>query len=162
MFSAFNRRIPQLSIFHNSSSPPSQTALKLLNSALTSPYPPTNPSAPPLEFNLEVIENKPPTKDQLSTILSYLPSAASYPSPSDALLSAHPSVISRPTSTEGIVNAASSNLNALKWPIVVDWDDGKVAIGDIDGVKHILEELRKKRDGESKVEDNRKHKGWFS
>jgi hypothetical protein len=49
----------------------------------------------------------------------------------------------------------------LKWPIVVDWEGGKAAIGDVEGVKGILENLRKKRDGESKDGED-KPKGWFS
>ncbi|KAI0752036.1 thioredoxin-like protein [Fomes fomentarius] len=156
MFKAFTRSIPELSIFHNPSSPASTNALRLLRAAVSSPYPPSKPSAPPLEFNLEVIENKPPTPDQLRTILSYLPSKsptgpgglASTPSP-DVLISAHPTVDSRPTDAEGVAKLASQNPHALKWPIVVDWHSGRAAVGDVEAVKSLLEELRKKRDGET-------------
>ncbi|KZT69055.1 hypothetical protein DAEQUDRAFT_727249 [Daedalea quercina L-15889] len=164
MFSSFLRSIPQISIFHNTTSPPSITALQLLRAALSSPYPAHQPNAPPLRFNLEVLENKPPTSDQLRTILSYLPAATSAPggvSP-DVLVSSHPTVETRPTSTEGVVKLASTNLHALKWPIVVDWDAGRAAVGDVEGVKSILEELRKKRDGEMKEDEGHKPKGWFS
>lgn len=141
---------------HNPSSPASTNALRLLRAAVASPYPPSKPTAPPLDFNLEVIENKPPTPDQLHTILSYLPSKsptgpgglASTPSP-DVLISAHPTVDSRPTDAEGVVTLASQNANALKWPIVVDWHNGRAAVGDVEAVKSLLEELRKKRDGEA-------------
>lgn len=153
-----------LSCSHNTSSPPSITALQLLRAALSSPYPSTKPNAPPLKFNLEVIENKPPTTDQLKTVLSYLPattSAAGSTSP-DVLVSSHPTVETRPTSTEGVARLASNNLHALKWPIVVDWDGGRAAVGDVEGVKSILEELRKKRDGEVKEDEGHKPKGWFS
>jgi len=163
MFSSFLRSIPQISIFHNTSSPPSITALQLLRAALSSPYPPSRPDAPPLKFNLEVVENKPPTSDQLRTILSYIPAATSATggvSP-DVLVSSHPTVEVRPTSTEGVSKLASQNLHALKWPVVVDWDAGRAAVGDVDGVKSILEELRKKRDGEMQDEGH-KPKGWFS
>lgn len=149
---------------HNSSSPPSLAALQLLRAAVSSPYPPTKRNAPPLKFNLEVIENAPPTSDQMQTILSYLrssPSAVEPPSPA-SLLSAHPSVDARPTSTDGVAHLASQNLQALKWPIVVDWDSGRAAVGDVEGVKSILEELRKKRDGESISDEGDKPKGWFS
>ena len=149
---------------HNTSSSPSITALQLLRAALSSPYPPARPNAPPLKFNLEVIENKPPTTDQLRTILSYLPAAASAAgnvSP-DVLVSSHPTVETRPTSTEAVARLASKNLHALKWPIVVDWDGGRAAVGDVEGVKSILEELRKKRDGEVKEDEGHKPKGWFS
>ncbi|KAI8992836.1 thioredoxin-like protein [Trametes punicea] len=153
MFKAFTRSIPEISIFHNPNSPASTNALRLLRSALSSPYPPSRPSAPPLKFDLEVIENRPPTPDQVRTILSYLPAKApsgqaQTPSP-DVLLSAHPTVDSRPTNPEGVVQLASQNPNALKWPIVVDWHSGKAAVGDVEGVKSILEELRRKRDGEA-------------
>lgn len=149
---------------HNASSPPSIAALQLLRAAASSPYPPSKPNAPALKFNLEVIENTPPTADQLRTILSYLPSDASRTESSSpvTLLSAHPTVHTRPTSPEGVARLASQNLHALKWPIVVDWDNGKAAVGDVEGVKGILEELRKKRDGEVKSEEEHKPKGWFS
>ena len=65
------------------------------------------------------------------------------------LISAHPTVDSRPTSAEGVAELASQNPNALKWPIVVDWNSGYAAVGDVEGVKALLEELRKKRDGEA-------------
>ncbi|KZT65179.1 hypothetical protein DAEQUDRAFT_731690, partial [Daedalea quercina L-15889] len=142
---------PRISIFHNPSSPPSITALQLLRAALSSPYPANQPTAPPLKFNLEVLENKPPTGDQLRTILSYLPAATSAPdgvSP-DVLVSSHPAMETRPTSTDG-------------WPIVVDWDAGRAAVGDVEGVRRILEELRKKRDGEVQEDEGHKPKGWFS
>lgn len=149
---------------HNTSSPPSITALQLLRAALSSSYPPNKSNALPLKFNLEVIENKPPTTEQLGTILSYLPaasSAAGSTSP-DVLVSSHPTVETRPTSTEGVARLASKNLHALKWPIVVDWDGGRAAVGDVEGVKSILEELRKQRDGEVKEDEGHKPKGWFA
>ncbi|CAL1714729.1 unnamed protein product [Somion occarium] len=124
MFSAFKRAIPQVSIFHNPASPPSQAALRLLNSALSSPYP---------------------------------ASSASF------FLSSHPASDVRPNNLQDVVNLAQTNKNILKWPIVVDWDDGKAAVGDVEGVKSILEQLRKKRDGEAKEADvEHKPKGWFS
>ncbi|PIL34115.1 hypothetical protein GSI_03826 [Ganoderma sinense ZZ0214-1] len=156
MFKAFTRTIPEISIFHNPSSPASKNALNLLRSAVSSPYPPSVPSASPLNFNLEIIENQPPTGDQLRTILSYLPSRspaspAGIPDPptAEALLSSHPTVDSRPQDLDAVVALASKNPNALKWPIVVDWNNGRAAVGDVDGVKQLLEELRKTRDGEA-------------
>jgi hypothetical protein len=50
----------------------------------------------------------------------------------------------------------------LKWPIIVDWTSGRASAGDSEGVKDILEYLRKKRDGEVKEEEDYKPKGWFS
>ncbi|KAI0270541.1 hypothetical protein BC834DRAFT_861921 [Gloeopeniophorella convolvens] len=167
MFSAFKRSVPQLSIFHNSSSPPSSQALAMLRAAVSSPYPPGKASAPPLKFNLEVIENVPPTADQFRTILGYLPlvSGADDPHHVAALISSHPSAPSlpdRPHSAEGLVRLAEKNPHALKWPIVVDWTSGRASAGDSDGVKAILEHLRKKRDGEIKEEEDYQPKGWFS
>ena len=132
-----------------------------MNAAASGPYPASKPDAPSLNFNLEVIENKPPTADQLRTILSYLPSARSATSgiSPDVLVSSHPSVSARPASAEGVAKLASNSLHALKWPIVVDWDGGRAAVGDVEGVKSILEELRKKRDGEMKEDEGHKPKG---
>ncbi|KAF9446255.1 hypothetical protein P691DRAFT_776986 [Macrolepiota fuliginosa MF-IS2] len=162
MFNSFKHRLPQVSIFHSSSSQPSIKALALLRNSLSSSYPSDKPASPPLEFSLEVVES-PPTTDQLRTILSYFPSAAV--SPAHALLSAHPSAPSveeRPTTLGGIVQLAQENPQAVKWPIVVDWDSGKAAIGDIESVRGILEHLRKKRDGEIKEDEVDQPKGWFT
>ncbi|THU85415.1 hypothetical protein K435DRAFT_764271 [Dendrothele bispora CBS 962.96] len=167
MFSGFVRKaIPELSIFHHPSSPPSTKALALLRSATSGPYPPGK-SSPPLDYKLEVIE-APPTADQLRTILSYVsPSKeSSSPSPSRVFLSAHPSAptgYDQPHDVSGVHDLAVKNPNALKWPIVVDWTGGKASVGDVEGVKNILEHLRKKRDGELKdEEDIHQPKGWFS
>jgi hypothetical protein len=84
-----------------------------------------------------------------------------------AFLSAHPSsgneaAGDRPGTIEGIVKLAEKNKNALRWPIVVDWEDGQVAVGDVEGVKRILEKIRRKRDGEEGEQEQEKPKGWFS
>ncbi|KAF5326442.1 hypothetical protein D9611_000572 [Ephemerocybe angulata] len=159
MFNSFKRKPPQISIFHHPSSPPSKKALDLLMRAKTSPYPPTEPTASPLEYELDIVEG-PPTADQLRTILSYMPSKAT--SPSMALLSAHPSASEASgKGVKEIAELASRNPKALKWPVVVDWDDGKAAVGSVDGVKEILEALRRKRDEGEKEEDT-KPKGWFT
>ncbi len=66
-------------------------------------------------------------------------------------ISAHPSAPSpaeAPKSALGIVELAKKNPNAFKWPVVVDWDKGNVSVGDAEGVKEMLEVLRRKRDGE--------------
>jgi len=151
MFSSFNRTLPQLSIFHHPSSPPSTRALALLRSALTGPYPPNKPTAGPLEFDLQVVESAPPTPDQLSTILSYLPQPDSSTPSLSVLLSSHPaapSPHSQPYSLAGLVQLATKNPNVLKWPIVVDWAGGRACVGDVDCVKGILESIRKQRDGD--------------
>ena len=116
----------------------------------------------PLEFDLQVVESS-PTSDQFKTILSYLPSKAV--NPSMIFLSAHPSGPStsdQPTTVQGIAELAEKNPLAIKWPIVVDWIDGKVSIGDVEGVKGILETLRQKRDGEYEEEPVHQPKGWFT
>lgn len=63
---------------------------------------------------------------------------------------------------EEIAKLAEENPMAIKWPIVVDWYGGKVSIGDEEGVKGILENLRQKRDGEIEEEKVDQPKGWFS
>jgi len=131
---------------HNPSSQPSTQALSLLRTSLSAPYPSGNPTLAPLQFNLQVVES-PPTADQLETILSYFPSKVV--SPGHVLISAHPSAppfSDRPTTLSGIVQLAQDQPQAVKWPIVVDWDNGKAAVGDVEGVRAILENLQKKRD----------------
>jgi len=131
---------------HNPSSPPSVKVLALLRASLSAPYPPSKEGAPPLEFNLEVIESRPPTPDQLRTILSYLPKDGNYAS----FLSAHPSAAEQPSSAAGIAALGARNPSALKWPVVVDWNGGRASVGDVDGVAKMLEALRQQRDGELK------------
>ncbi|KIJ36404.1 hypothetical protein M422DRAFT_61163 [Sphaerobolus stellatus SS14] len=156
----FHRGLPNISIFHSRISPPSVQALKLLQAAQTGPYPPNSNPPKPLEFNLDVVEDTPPTSDQISTILSYTKKSIG------SLLSAHPSSTAagdQPATVKGLQSLVQSNPRALKWPIVVNWDDGQAAVGDLDGVKGILESLRKKRDGEESAEsDVDQPKGWFS
>ncbi len=147
---------------HHPSSQPSSKALALLRNSLSAPYPTDKPTSLPLQFNLEVVESA-PTADQLRTILSYFPSKAV--SPSHVLLSAHPTAPSaeeRPTTLSGIAKLAQENPQAIKWPIVVDWQGGRASIGDVEGVKNILEYLRKKRDGEIKEDEVDQPKGWFT
>ncbi|EGN92641.1 hypothetical protein SERLA73DRAFT_190825 [Serpula lacrymans var. lacrymans S7.3] len=166
MFSAFKRSLPQVSIFHNPSSPPSVKALSVLRSSLSLPYPSTKPSSPPLQFDLEVVESA-PTADQLSIILSYLPSSkSSSPPPAlSAFFSSHPTAPSpseRPQSADGLVRLVSQNPSAFRWPVVVDWTGGRASIGDVEGVGRILEAIRQRRDGEVEDEAGHQPKGWFS
>ncbi|KAJ7140278.1 thioredoxin-like protein [Mycena crocata] len=153
MFSGWTRTVHEISIFHHPGSPPSVKALGLLRSALSGPYPPTTASKSPLQFNLEVVEAT-PTPDQLKMILSYLPSKnSSSESPASVFLSAHPSsVAAEGASVATISSIGRDKPNTFKWPVVVDWNAGKASIGDVEGVKGILELLRQKRDGEAKSE----------
>ncbi|KAG2135356.1 uncharacterized protein EDB93DRAFT_1242543 [Suillus bovinus] len=157
MFSGFKKSLPQISIFHHPSSPPSIQALALLRNALSSPYPPGKQSARPLEFDLEVVETKPPTADQLKTILTYItPSRSAAPLGPSAFLSAHPATPGlgeQPQSAKSIVNLAEQNPNVFKWPVVVDWIGGRA---------RILEAIRQQRDGEVKQDEVDQPKGWFS
>ncbi|KAF7323848.1 RNase III domain-containing protein [Mycena kentingensis (nom. inval.)] len=143
MFSGWTRSLHEISIFHHPTSPPSVKALGMLRSALSAPYP--DKGSEPLKFNLEVIEGA-PTADQLNTILSFLPAKDdSAPSAASVFLSAHPT---SPSSgdIDSISRLGRDRPNALKWPIVVDWNAGTASVGDVGGVTRILEELRKKRD----------------
>ncbi|KAF5376368.1 hypothetical protein D9757_008636 [Collybiopsis confluens] len=168
MFSAFRRAATELTIFHHPSSPPSQKALNLLRSAVSGPFPPDKPSSPPLDYKLEVVES-PPTRDQLRTIVDFVSPVGkqnSAISASSLFLSAHPSTPTgseTPQSVSAIHDLGTKNPNALKWPIVVDWNAGQASIGDVEGVKNMLETLRKRRDGELPKDDNADQpKGWFS
>lgn len=140
----------------------------MLRASLAAPYPPSKPDAPPLDFNLEVIESKPPTPDQLRSILAYLTPEDSGttgpPSSYASFLSSHPSAPGsdeQPRSAVSVAELGAKNPNALKWPVVVDWNGGRASIGDVDGVGKMLEALRQRRDGEV-GEDVVQPKGWFS
>ncbi|KIL61637.1 hypothetical protein M378DRAFT_32555, partial [Amanita muscaria Koide BX008] len=157
MFSSFLRkRIPEISVFHNPSSPPSIKAVQLLRSAVSNPYPPdTTKPNPPLTFDLTVVESF-PTTDQLRTILSYLTPSRTTTTPKSKLasttfISSHPSspqLTERPENLHDIAELAKTNSSAVKWPIVVDWAGGKACVGDVECVKALLEGLRRRRDGE--------------
>jgi len=142
MFSAFTRRLPQIAIFHRPSVPASDKALELLRSAASAPYPPSKPQAGPLEFDLEVTHNL-PTVDQLRAISGYSPKGglSGFLSGSGAG--------EQVGSAEKVLALAGQSPDSFKWPVVVDWSGGKASIGDIEGVKEILEGIRKKRDGET-------------
>jgi len=162
MFSAFKRALPQISIFHRPNVPASEKALDLLRSAIIAPYPPDKPHAPPLEFNLDVVDSL-PTIDQIRTTESYLTRGGGLKS----FLSidpASPDANEQPGSPEKVLILAGRNPGAFRWPVVVDWTGGRASVGDVEGVKDILEHLRKKRDGElvDDDDDERKPKGWFS
>ncbi|KAL1701777.1 thioredoxin-like protein [Schizophyllum commune] len=161
LFSGFKRTVPELTIFHNPSSPPSKAALKLLQDAVSRPYPPTSSKHEPLHFDLQVVEG-PPTQDQLRSILSYV-APEGRTAAGSVFLSAHPAAEpEKPADVEAIPKLASQNPSALKWPIVVDWAGGRASVGNVDGVKAMLEELRKVRDGEAPPPEEYKPKGWFS
>jgi hypothetical protein len=57
---------------------------------------------------------------------------------------------------------------ALKYPIVVDWDAGKIAVGDMGDVQKILDDRAKSRDsgsggasGSGASSEGGEKKGWF-
>lgn len=135
----------------------------MLRASLSAPYPPTKPNAPPLDFNFEVIESRPPTPEQLPTILSYLtPKDVPAAPPSyTTFLSSAPGPEAQSHSAASIAALGAQDPNALKWPVVVDWNGGRACIGDVDGVAKMLEALRQRRDGEVKDEDVVKPMGWF-
>ncbi len=64
-----------------------------------------------------------------------------YGRPVTAFLSAHPSSGDGKGEDEvdRVRNAAEKNPLALKYPIVVDWDAGKIAVGDMEEVKRLLD-----------------------
>ncbi|EJD05016.1 uncharacterized protein FOMMEDRAFT_166719 [Fomitiporia mediterranea MF3/22] len=151
MFRGFVKSRPAVSIFHHPSSAQSSRALELLRSSLINPYPPSNPKAGPLEFDLEVVESA-PTPDQVQTILAYLPVSTSASSPSSiasTFISSHPSSVGVASdgqvTSKTLTELARSNPGALKWPIVVDWMGGRASVGDVDGVRRMLDEIRKEQ-----------------
>ena len=129
---------------HHPSSPQSTRALVLLKKSLTDPYPPGEPHARPLDFDLEVVESV-PTADQVPIILSYLPSKNQ--SVESAFISSHPTSSDASTGRGGEIlgELMEKNVKAVKWPIVVDWTGGRASIGDVDGVKAMLDAIRKEQ-----------------
>lgn len=130
-----------------------------MRSALTAPYPPATPKGTtdshPLEFELNTIENAPPTSDQIRILLSYLKL------PLSSLVSTHPtSGISPADSPEALVEAATSNPKIFRFPVMVNWDDGEAAL-DVGGVRKMLDKLAERRHI-SAAEGADKPKGWFS
>jgi hypothetical protein len=87
-----------------------------------------------------------PTADQLRTMQRY------YGRPVSAFLSAHPSTSGSEAGGSGgdeverVVQAAKGSAMALKYPIVVDWDAGKIAVGSVDDVEGLLRARAKLRD----------------
>ena len=106
----------------------------------------------PLEFDLEVVEG-PPTSDQMRTILGYLKSEPSSESStasstaSNVFLSAHPSSTSTSpgTSLTRVAELGRTSPSAFRWPVVVDWDGGRAAIGNLDDIKRILDAIKKEQ-----------------
>jgi hypothetical protein len=131
-------------------------ALSLLRKASTEPY----PTAPhrPLSFELNVSERT-PTSDQFKTMQRY------YGRPISSFLSAHPTSGGSETGSgdevERIVQTAEKNRMALKFPLVVDWDAGKVAVGDLTEVQKILDARQKARDEGHDAGGGETKKGWF-
>ena len=123
---------------HNPASPPSRAALQLLQSALTGGFP--TPSSPPLSFELEVVENA-PTATQLTSIAEYLGK------PLSALMSAHPSgnATTQGMSPIELSRELQNNINAIKYPLVVNWNDGESSVGDVESVRKLIANLAAKQ-----------------
>jgi len=139
MFLRAHKSIPVVSVFHYAKSAPSVRAVNLLKAAVGEGYPPGKP----LSFNLDVVESA-PNADQMSIISRYTSN------PLSSFLSAHPTSSSSSSSgtAESMAQEFTKNPNSMRWPVVVDWDNGRAVVGDADRVKSvILEGLRKDRDG---------------
>jgi len=116
----------------------------LLRAALTAPYPHQasegKAGSRALEFDLNIVENAPPTVDQIRIILSYLKL------PLSTLVSAHPtSGVSPADSPEALVKVATGNPKVFRFPVIVNWEDGEAAL-DLGGVKRILDNLAERRE----------------
>ncbi|CUA72647.1 hypothetical protein RSOLAG22IIIB_04965 [Rhizoctonia solani] len=172
----FHRSIPNLSIFHNARSPHSERILQLLRSSLSNPYIPravaaaraeaeksggsTTQKIPkrPLEFNLD-ISTSPPTPDQYTTLLDYLrsqslsPSISTPPTISRFLVKHSESV----GGVEELSQLASKKPESVRWPVVVHWDDGLVAIEKEEEVHNILEVIYETANG-----GKGQHQDWLT
>jgi len=144
MFWRAHKTLPNISIFHHAKSPASLRAVNVLKRASAEGYPFGSDKA--LDFKLEVVEAT-PNPDQMNIISSYTSKPAS-----SLLASAHPtSSESSSGDAKHVHEQASQNPMNLKWPIVVDWENGRAVIGDSGEAERtksvILEGLRKDRDG---------------
>lgn len=85
-----------------------------------------------------------PTPDQVSTILSYLPSSRQ--SVQSTFLSPHfansDKTPNAEVDAESLGKIVQMNAKTLKWPIVVDWTGGRASIGNVDDVKVILDAIK--------------------
>lgn len=88
----------------------------------------------------------------MTSILSYIPQASNskgsnQTAESSFLSSSHPATSDLKTnvSTGTLKELAEKNAKAVKWPIVVDWTGGRASIGDVDGVKAMLDAIKKEQ-----------------
>lgn len=116
-------------------------ALGLLRKAVSEPYP--APPHPALKFELSVVEGRAPTSDQFETMQRF------YRKPYSAFLSAHSSAAGEEVDAERLHTLASKTPSALKWPLVVHWDAGKIAVGNVQDVQAILDDIKAKQDSKS-------------
>ncbi|KAF8751898.1 hypothetical protein RHS01_08444 [Rhizoctonia solani] len=161
----FHRSIPNLSIFHNVRSPHSERILHLLRSSLSSPYLPRAAAAARLEA--EQSEYQLPQSylnAHSSSILTYRPHLQR---PTNILLCWTTSVHSPfllhfqhlhdlsilgeefriSWGVEELSALASKKPESVRWPVVVHWDDGLVAIEKEEDVHHILEVIYETANG---------------
>ncbi|KAB5547191.1 thioredoxin-like protein [Coniochaeta sp. 2T2.1] len=129
-----------ITLFHKSSTPSSTKVLTLLkqvsanaSEAATEDQASdhtaqTHPKR--AEFDLDVTE-KPPTPDQLMTILDYV---------------GNPGVVIPGTSSvDEAMQKFKQDSESFKRPVVVDWNNGKAAVGDNESaILKMLDELPKK------------------
>ncbi|KAI8097459.1 uncharacterized protein BX664DRAFT_312302 [Halteromyces radiatus] len=125
------KTLPILSIFHNAQLPLSRQALSLLQSRQQ------RPSGEDV-YRVDIIGTDTlPTKDQLHQMASYLHGW-------------QPLLAKTATSPSNIQDAQDLLLNeptALNRPIVVDWSNGKAAVGDssLDTIETLLQQRLKSK-----------------
>ena len=81
--------------------------------------------------NLEV-STTPPTKAQFETITSYMGGGYSAGK-----------LVDGASGVQDAVDIVSKDESKLNVPFLVDWEGGRVVLGDKDRVEHLLEEIRK-------------------
>jgi hypothetical protein len=118
----FHKSIPIISLFHRASVPNSVTMLKILRE---------HPVITKQMANLEVATN-PPTKAQFETITNYMGGGYSAGK-----------LVEGAKGVDDAVNIISQDESKLNVPFLVDWEGGRVVLGDKERVEHLLEEIRK-------------------
>ncbi|KAH8907784.1 DUF1687-domain-containing protein [Coniochaeta sp. PMI_546] len=129
-----------ITLFHKSSTPASTKVLNLLkqvsanaSEAATEDQASDHTAQAQLqraEFDLDVTE-KPPTPDQLRTILDYVGNPST--------------VVSGASTVDEAMKKFKQDAESFKRPVVVDWNNGKAAVGDNESaILKMLDALPKK------------------
>ncbi|KAI1500013.1 thioredoxin-like protein [Biscogniauxia marginata] len=135
-----------ITLFHKSGSPASVRVATLLNQVSANAAesatedqasdhtPQTHPKRLRQEFDLNITED-PPTPDQLKTILEYVGE------------NRVGSVIQGASTQKEALKKFKENTSSFKWPVIVDWNNGKAVASEKESeILKLLEQLNEKEE----------------